>query len=151
MSGNIRHLILSNFLSIFRRHTPFIFWTNAQFYGKYEGEIKEILDDPKSAVILMDERGYIKNYACPFRPDGYDRLQGWIIVKNPNRIISYYVFPEYRGFGVGDKLVEEAYSFLKEPPQVILTYPTKMHYETICGVLSKTDIKVLPVINDIYR
>ena len=91
----VRNFILATFLKNFKKIEPYYFWTNDKFYPQFEPELKQILDDENTLVIIAFDKPdnvpdnplhiLLTPYNGPFNLETSCKVLGWIIAgKDPN-------------------------------------------------------------------
>ena len=135
--GSVRNYILATFLKNYKRIEPFCFWPNDKFYGKFESELKAVLDWEHTTIIIASEKGTTP-YGGPFTLQSEDRIYGWAIgslVPNKPIIYSLYVARDKQGLGYAHRMIELLYTHLKQPKEIQMCWPTRQTFNAVKTIL----------------
>ena len=127
---SVRNLIISSFLKGFKKSSPFCFWPNSQYYNLFEPQIRAILDSNKTTIFVLYESGVATPYKGPFKLEIPTSRwsRGWLIIQEPNIIVSFNVFPNMRMMGYARRMLIRGFEELDRPRVMKLKYPTSDLY-----------------------
>ena len=135
---SVRNYIIQSFLKNYKSSEPQFFWPNAKYYGKYEPEIKAVLDSPDSTIIVSSKNEGTVPHGGPFTLENEDIVYGWALGSLKDEIpciYSLYVTKDKRRQSYGRRMIELLYTHLKKPPKVQLVYPTRQTFNAVKTIL----------------